>query len=256
MLFTAEIRMSEILGSNFQTDRVPFWSVKSVVIVVFIQVFCRFFLASSEVKTQKPFPMPPGNKGGIYLETQPLPGTQRMWSDHQVPLIKAPNQLGSSYSKWYVAGRPLRGSSQPGSWRKPKHKREDQTASCGGFPAGATQDNISCSYRRLPEQLLPRVAPDRAFPSSLLTTRASDSTTLLWENKPLSLHLWPLTSNSKLFHLPASLQQNFLLDIWETHLWNEKGLIQARYLVSFNARTHQNCHFPHQRMLHTWSFTI
>lgn len=75
MLFTAEIRMSEILGSNFQTDQVPFWSVKSIVIIVFIQVFCHFFLASSEVKTQKPFPMPPGNKGGIYLETQPLPGT-------------------------------------------------------------------------------------------------------------------------------------------------------------------------------------
>lgn len=55
MLFTAEIRMSEILGSNFQTDQVPFWSVKSVVIVDFIQVFCHFFLASSEVKTQSPF---------------------------------------------------------------------------------------------------------------------------------------------------------------------------------------------------------
>lgn len=93
MLFTTELRMREILGSNFQTDQVPFWSVKCC----YVQFFCHSFLL----------------KGGIYLETQPLSGTQQEWTDHQVPLTPAPNQLGSRYSKWDVAGRPLRGSSHP-----------------------------------------------------------------------------------------------------------------------------------------------
>lgn len=47
--------------------------------------------------------------------------------------------------------------------------------------------------------------------------------------KPLNHQLWPLASNSQLFHLPASLKQNYPLDIGKVHPWNENPLIQGTW---------------------------
>lgn len=98
-------------GSNFQTDQLPFCRVKKsvVVVVVFIQVLCSFFLHSSEVKTQKPFSpyCPPENKRDIYLETWSLPGTQRVCSEHPELLTQAANQLGSTPGDMWQKGLRL-----------------------------------------------------------------------------------------------------------------------------------------------------
>lgn len=65
-------------------------------------------------KTKSPFLYLLGNKASIHIETQPLPRTQKVWTDHQVPLTWASNQLSGRYSKWDAAGRLSRGPSQPG----------------------------------------------------------------------------------------------------------------------------------------------
>lgn len=158
-------------------------------------VLCHF-LPSSNWKPKSPFLCSPGNKGGIYLETYPLPRTQRMWTDHQVPLTQAPNQLSGRYCKWDAVGGPLKGSSQPCSWRRrAREKGEDQRASWGCFPAESVQHNIGSGSQRLPEQFLPRVEPDHFqvhfWLQEPLALQHSPGRT-----KPLSHQLWPLTTES------------------------------------------------------------
>lgn len=124
-----------------------------------------------------------------------------------------------------------------GSWRRnAKDKGEDQRASCGCFPARSVGDNIGSGCWRLPEQFLPRVARGHfhvpfQLQEPLVLQHSSERT------KPLSHRRWPLTSNSKLFYLPASLKQSFPLDIWKAHLWNGNGLVQGPCCPSMPGHT-------------------
>lgn len=256
MLFTAELTMSAILGLNFQTNQVPFWiqidqalfwSGKDIVIIVVVFIWSSCL--AQKWKPESPFLCPPGNKGGTYLETWPLPKAQRVWTGHQVPLAQAPNQLRGRYSKWEVAGRPLRSSSLPWRLEEESHgEGENQRASCCCFPAGSAQDNLGSGCQRC--RAISARSGTSLCPSSLLTARASGSATLLWENQATQPST--LTSSKQLTALPSPSIPNTELSLgyWESAsmIWEPA---YPRYLVPFDARTHQKYILTLQELLLT-----
>lgn len=140
-----------------------------------------------------------------------------------------PSAWGTPSEMWKKGLSETLPSQDPG--RKARDQAEDRRASCTCFPAGSAGDNTGSGYWRLPEQLLPRVAPDR-FQVPFWMQKPSALQHPSKRAKPLSHQLWILANNSKLFHLPASLKTEHSLRYLENYVYGMRmGLSEVSHVL-------------------------